>query len=196
MKDTALYEQLLGLKTPWSVRAVELSLTEKRVVVEVVLKRGQIWADPNDARKRAHINGWCERQWRHLDTCQFETIIKARVPQLKYSDGSVEELTVPWAERYSRVTNLMEAFVLKLLEACQNTKKVCSLCGLSWHTVNAIMIRGVERGMQRRQADPIEHLGIDEKSTERGQSYASILTDIDHSRVLDVVPERTLVATT
>ena len=60
------------------------------------------------------------------DTCQFETIIKARVPQLKYSDGTVEELTVPWAERYSRVTSLMEAFVLKLLEACQNTKKVCS----------------------------------------------------------------------
>jgi len=48
-------------------------------------------------------NGWSERQWRHLDTCQFETVIQARIPQLKYSDGTVEELTVPWAERYSRV---------------------------------------------------------------------------------------------
>ena len=41
MKDTALYEQLLGLKTPWSVKAVDLSLADQRVVVEVVLKKGQ-----------------------------------------------------------------------------------------------------------------------------------------------------------
>ena len=66
MKDTALYEQLLGLKTPWSVKKVDLSLADQRVVVEVVLKKGQVWADPTDATKRAHINGWSERQWRHL----------------------------------------------------------------------------------------------------------------------------------
>ena len=41
MKDTALYEHLLGLKAPWSVRQVDLSLAEQRVVVEVVLKKGQ-----------------------------------------------------------------------------------------------------------------------------------------------------------
>lgn len=45
MKDTALYEQLLGLKTPWSVNKVDLSLADQRVVVEVVLKKGQVWAD-------------------------------------------------------------------------------------------------------------------------------------------------------
>lgn len=95
MKDPALYEQLLGLKTPWSVKKVDLSLADQRVVVEVVLKKGQVWANPKGATKRAHINGWSERQWRHLDTCQFETVIKARVPQLKYSDGTVEELMLP-----------------------------------------------------------------------------------------------------
>ena len=74
MKDTALYEQLLGLKSPWSVRLVDLSLADQRVVVEVVLKRGQVWTDPSDATKRAHVNGWSKRQWRRLDTCQFETL--------------------------------------------------------------------------------------------------------------------------
>ena len=95
MKDTALYEQLLGLKSPWSVKRVDISLTAQRVTVEVVLNRGEVWADPTNDQARAHINGWTEREWRHLDTCQFETVIKARVPQLKYSDGTVEELTVP-----------------------------------------------------------------------------------------------------
>ena len=194
MKDTALYEQLLGLNAPWSVKNVDLSLADQRVVVEVVLKKGQVWADPTDATKRAHINGWSERQWRHLDSCQFETIIKARVPQLKYSDGTVEELTVPWAERYSRVTSLMAGFVIKLLQACPTTKAVCVLTRLSWSTVNAIMVSAVERGMLRRTEDEIAYLGIDEKSSERGQTYVSVLTDIERSRVLDLVPERKLVA--
>jgi transposase len=194
MKDTALYEHLLGLKTPWSVKSVDLSLADQRVIVEVALKTGQVWTDPTDSTKRAHINGWTERQWRHLDTCQFETLIKARVPQLKYSDGTVEELAVPWAERYSRVTLLMEAFVVKLLQACPTTQGVCELTRLAWSTVNGIMVSAVERGMLRRSEEDVPHLGLDEKSSERGHSYVSILTDIDRSRVLDLVPERKLEA--
>ena len=194
MKDTALYEQLLGLKTPWSVKRVDLSLADQRVVVEVVLDKGQVWADPTDATKRAHVNGWSERQWRHLDTCQFETLIKARVPQLKYSDGTVEELSVPWAGRYSRVTTLMAGFVIKLLQACPTTQAVCTLTRLSWSTVNAIMVSAVARGMLRRTGEGIDYLGMDEKSSERGHTYASILTDIDRSRVLDLVPQRKLEA--
>jgi transposase len=194
MKDTSLYEHLLGLKTPWSVKKVDLSLADQRVVVEVVLKKGQVWADPTDATGRAHVNGWTERQWRHLDTCQFETLIKARVPQLKYSDGTVEELAVPWAERYSRVTTLMTGFVIKLLEVCPTTQGVCDLTRLSWSTVNAIMLSAVEQGMLRRAEEEIPYLGIDEKSSERGHSYATILTDIDRSRVLDLIAERKLEA--
>ena len=194
MKDTVLYEHLLGLKTPWSVKSVDLSLADQRVVVEVVLKTGQVWTDPTDSTKRAHINGWTERQWRHLDTCQFETLIKARVPQLKYSDGTVEELAVPWAERYSRVTLLMEAFVVKLLQACPTTQGVCELTRLAWSTVNNIMVSAVERGMLRRSEEDVPYLGLDEKSSERGHTYVSILTDIDRSRVLDLVPERKLEA--
>lgn len=41
MKDTALYEQLLGLKAPWSVKKVDLSLADQRVVVKNILKKGQ-----------------------------------------------------------------------------------------------------------------------------------------------------------
>ena len=43
MKDTALYEHLLGIKTPWSVKSVDISLMGQRVVVEIALKHGQVW---------------------------------------------------------------------------------------------------------------------------------------------------------
>ena len=102
---------------------------------------------------------------------------------------------VPWADRYSRVTTLMGTFVIKLLEACPTTQAVCALTRLSWSTVNAIMLSAVERGMLRRTEEDIAYIGIDEKSSERGHTYATILTDINRSRVLDLVPERKLEAT-
>jgi transposase len=52
------------------------------------------------------------------------------------------------------------------------------------------MDRAVKRGLERRGATPIKHIGIDEKSFGKGQDYITVLTDLDGSRVLDVVPER------
>ena len=56
------------------------------------------------------------------------------------------------------------------------------------------MVRAVERGMLRRTEEEITYLSIDEKSSHRGHTYASILTEIDRLRVLDLVPEKKLVA--
>ena len=191
MTSKQLYKEMLWLQGSWYIKSVTLSKEIKQVTVEVALRKGLVWADPTNRTARAHINGWTERQWRHLDTCQFKTIIKARVPQLKYSDGTVKELPVPWADRYARVSLSMEAFVVELLQACPNIKSVCSLTDLSWKTVDTIVKKAVERGLTRRAQVPIEHLGLDEKSIEKGHSYASILTDVSGSRVLNLVRGRT-----
>ena len=191
MNSKQLYKEMLGLQGSWYIKSVTLSKEIKQVTVEVALRKGLVWADPTNRTARAHINGWTERQWRHLDTCQFKTIIKARVPQLKYSDGTVKELPVPWADRYARVSLSMEAFVVELLQACPNIKSVCSLTDLSWKTVDTIMKKAVERGLTRRAQVPMEHLGLDEKSIEKGHSYASNLTDVSGSRVLNLVRGRT-----
>lgn len=196
MKDTQFYEQLLGLSKPWSVEKVDLTLqgTGGWVTVHVRCDRGTAWGDPEAPGQRAHVHGWVRREWRHLDTCQLETRIVAEVPRVKYGSGRVEEVVVPWAERYSRITKLMEGFVVQLLEAASNVKRVAELLRLDWHTVNDIIGRAVERGMRRRDAQPVRHVGLDEKSFARHHNYASVLTDIGGARVLDVVRGRTLEA--
>jgi transposase len=112
MKDTQLYEQLLGLSKPWSVVKVELALEAGTVTAHVQCEKGTVWGDPEVAGARAHVHGWVRREWRHLDTCQLETRIVADVPRVKYQSGRVEEVAVPWAERYSRITRMMEGFVI------------------------------------------------------------------------------------
>jgi transposase len=53
------------------------------------------------------------------------------------------------------------------------------------------MRRAVERGLERRELEALKHLGMDEKSFKRGHSYITLLSDLEQSRVLDVVEERT-----
>ena len=38
---------------------------------------------------------------------------------------------MPWAERYSRVTLLMEAFAVKLLQVCPTIQGVCEFTRLA-----------------------------------------------------------------
>ena len=48
--------------------------------------------------------------------------------------------------------------------------------------------------MDRQEATPIPHVGIDEKSFGKGHDSITVLTDVDGFRVLDVVQERTQAA--
>ena len=185
MKDTEFYQQVLGMSKPWRVADVKLELEARRVTVRVECEQPTLWVDPATGT-RAHVHGWRERRWRHLDTCQFETLIEAKVPRVKYADGSVEEVTVPWAERYSRLSKLMEAFVIRVLQACPNIKEAAALLGLGREQVERVMRRGVERGLERRAAEPMRYLSMDEKSIARGQRYATVMVDIDPDRAARV----------
>jgi transposase len=53
------------------------------------------------------------------------------------------------------------------------------LC-LSWDQVQAIMQRAVER----RQAEPVPHIGVDEKSSRQRQCYFTLVNDLEPKRVL------------
>jgi transposase len=57
--------------------------------------------------------------------------------------------------------------------------------------VHAIQERAVLRGLTRRQAEPIERLGVEEKSFTKGHHYFTMVNDLDRSRVLLVAEHRT-----
>ncbi len=190
MKSTDFYRQILGLESPWSVSDVDIDMTTNRVVVRVKIDRTTKWFHP-ETREPATLHKWTERKWRHLDTCQYETVIEANVPSVKYRDGTIEEVAVPWADRYQRFTKLLEQVVIMWLGACGNVDKVASTMRLDWQTVNRIMERAVERGLLRREDEVITKVGVDEKSFRKGHVYASILNDLDNNRVWDLVEGRT-----
>jgi transposase len=189
MDSTSFYSQILGITSPWKIVNVELDMKAKRVVIRVEVDRKIKWGHP-ETKLAASLHKWTERTWRHLDTCQFETLITANVPSVKHQDGSIEEVAVPWAERYQRITKMLAQAVILWLQACGNVSKVAEIMGLDWGTVNTIMKAAVERGLLRREKEVIEYVGMDEKSFRRGHIYASILNDLDNNRVWDMVEGR------
>lgn len=189
MQSTEFYSQILGIASPWTIISVDLDMDAKRVDIRAEVDRKTKWFHP-DTKLPASLHKWTERSWRHLDTCQFETVITANVPSVKYQDGHIEEIAVPWAGRFQRITHLLTQAVIMWLQACGNVSKVAEIMRLDWQTVNKIMKDAVERGLVRREAEVIKHVGMDEKCYRRGHVYASLLNDLDNSRVWDMVEGR------
>jgi transposase len=185
------YGMLLGIGSPWEVKAVELKLAEKRVDIELGWQWGAAAQCPECGRECSIHDSAPERTWRHLDTMQFETLIRARVPRAECPEHGVKTMKIPWAAPQGRFTLLFERFAVDVLLACASVSQACELLGLGWEAAHEIMRRAVERGLERRELDHLKHLGMDEKSFKRGHSYITLLSDLEQSRVLDVVEERT-----
>ncbi len=130
------------------------------------------------------------RTWRHLDSMQFKTFLVGRVPRCP--EHGVKSIDVPWANARSRFTELFEAMVIELLTLTKCQVRTARFAKIDVHSVHRLMHASVEKGLARRQDVPMEKLGIDEKSFQHGHTYATVLSDLDGKRVLDVKQDRTL----
>ena len=188
------YALLLGIGSPWEVKTVELKLEPKQVEIELGWQWGMAAKCPECGRECSIHDCAPERTWRHLDTMQFTTLVRARAPRANCPEHGGKTMPVPWAAPQGRFTLLFERFAVAVLLASATVSQGCALLGIGWESAQEIMRRAVARGLERRQLEDLRHLGMDEKSFGRGQSYITLLTDLEQSRVLDVVEERTLEA--
>jgi transposase len=172
------YGLLMGIALPWQVADVKLELAEKRVKICLVWQEGQKAPCPVCGRECALYDLAPERTWRHLDTMQFETILRARTPRVECPTDGVKTIPVPWAEPGGRFSRLFERFAIDVLLCARSVKQAAGLMGLSWDEVDHILRRAVQRGLSRREMEGLSHVGIDEKSFRSGQSYISLLTDL------------------
>lgn len=189
MQDRQLYAEILGIAEPWRVERVELQLEHGAVHIYLEHGEGMPWKCAECGREVPLYDHQGERQWRHLDTCQYQTILHAAPPRANCPEHGVRVVKLPWAEAGSRFTMLFERLAIDWLRA-GSQKAVGELLQLSWDEVHGIMERAVDRGLRRRQAEPISALGVDETSFAKGHQYVTVVNDLQRSRVLYVAEER------
>jgi transposase len=187
------YSALLGLDSSWIVEDIDLDLAGMQVIIKLSHAGGKL-ACPECGASCSRADTSPERTWRHLDTMQFKTEIRAAVPRSRCEKCGVKTVAVPWAGKHSRFTLLFEALAIKVLQAASCVKRAAELLGLGWDAMHSIIERAVQRGLERRELEGIRHVGVDEKSFGRGHDYVSVMTDLDGHRVLEVAEERTLQA--
>jgi len=198
MQDTELYSQILGVTAPWSVVAVKLDLDQQAVRVSIDFDGKQAaFCCPTCGQYANLYDRREERTWRHLDSCQFKTYLVASLPRVECKHHGIQTAEVFWCEPHSRFTALFERFALDVLQATQVQAKAARLLRLSSDQMEYLMHKAVQRGLARRDpAAVIAHAGLDEKAFHQGHQYATILSDLDQKRVLDLVEKRTQEAAT
>jgi transposase len=188
MRDHELYAAILGVQLPWQVTNVTLDPQAEEVRVVIEAAQGTRFPCPQckqpcpgyDARRRS---------FRHLDTCQFKTILEADVPRIQCSEHGVLQIDVPWAEPNSGFTALMEALIIDWLREA-SILAVSRRMRLSWDQIDGVMQRAVRRGLSRRKLSGIQHVGVDETSFQRRHEYVTIVSDQQGGGVLHVADGR------
>jgi transposase len=184
------YAAMLGLKRPWLVGRVDLQLGAKRLEIHLEEEQEAGFECPECGRVCWLHDHAPARRWRHLDAMGFETLLVASLPRVRCAEHGVKTANAPWADPHGRFTLAFEAFAIVVLQVAANLKAAARLLGLDWKSLQGIMDRAVARGLGRRSVEEVRRVGLDEKSFGAGQDYISVMCDLGHARVLDVVPGR------
>ena len=189
MRDTDLYHHLLGIESPWKVSRVELSAERGRIDVWVVHPARTRFSCPQCGLELSVCDHAEEREWRHLDSCQFLTYLHAKPPRITCPEHGVVQASLPWAEPMSRFTTLFERLAVDVLKECDVTG-AGRLLRTSWDETWHLMERAVARGQRVKELRTPVHVGVDEKSAGHGQDYITVVSDLERGTVEYIADER------
>jgi len=188
MRDRELYAQILGIVRPWRVVDVKLDTAEGEVTVHVRLTPKTELSCPT-CGKMGRLHDHRERRWRHLDTCQFRTMLVAEIPRVSCAEHGVHQISVPWSEPRSGFTALFEALVIDWLKEA-SVAAVARQLNMTWDEVDGVMMRAVKRGLARRGPVTARRIGVDETSFQKRHEYVTVVSQQSGSRVLYVADGR------
>jgi transposase len=187
MRDTQLSAQIPGITAPWRVTDVALDRGQNEVRVQLE-HAGETLTCPQCGKPCPGYDTR-QRRWRHLDTCQYRTILIAEVPRVQCPTDGVKQIAVPWAEPNGRFTALFEALVIDWLKEA-SISAVARQLHLSWDEAETMLQRAVDRGLARRELEAPRHVAVDVLSQRRGHNYLTMVSDRTSGRVLHVAPDR------
>ena len=148
MRDVELYQQLLGLVAPWTVGRVELSVEGERV--DIWAEHAEVrWPCPECETLLPVYDHSEEREWRHLDSCQFKTFLHARAPRIACPTHGTRQVKLPWAEPRSRFTLLFERLAIDVLQEA-TVRGATRILRISWDEAWHLIERAVKRGLQAK----------------------------------------------
>lgn len=179
----ALFTSALGLQLPWVVEQVKLDTAQRRIDFEIGCQ-GASLACPACGTSAQPIHDRLRRSWRHLDFFQFEAWLHCDVPRVACAScRKTTQAPVPWARPGSGFTAAFEALALALcreLPVRQAARLLRCADKQLWRRIEFY----VHRARALESFADIHTIGIDETSLRRGQSYITVVHDLNAKRLL------------
>jgi len=121
MDDTQLFTKLLGIAPPWRAMKVTVNMAAERI---------DVWADEAPGTKVYYIGCGApapvydhtpEQVWQHLDPCQCQTYVHARLPRINCPVDGVNQVVAARAEGRSEAIRLFKARIIDTAHECDVT---------------------------------------------------------------------------
>ena len=190
MRDVELYRHLLGLETPWTVRSVDLNVPGQRVDVWAGHAEDVRWPCTKCRSPRLGLYDHSEeRVWRHLDSCQFMTYLRAQPPRVEVPDPRGPASPPAMGRGRARFTALFERRAIDVRQET-DVRGATRILRISWDEAWHILERAVERGQRAKRPRVTPHLGVDEKAIAKGHQYLTLVCDLDRATVEYLAEDR------
>jgi len=179
----SLFTSALGLVPPWHVEKVDLDTTLRRIDFEVRCSAKRL-SCPHCGAAEQPVHDRLRRSWRHLDFFQFEAWLHADVPRVACTGcGKTSQASVPWAREGSGFTALFEALALALCKELP-VLQAARLLRCSDKQLWARIKHYVDAARALDDMSTVKMVGIDDTSLHKGQSYITVVHDLDDKRLL------------
>ena len=190
MSQEIIFAAAMGLVDPWYIVKVEFKpgkakLRSGRLDIYIDFKVGSKFKDPASS-VLCGVHDTVERKWRHANFFQHECYVHAFVPRIKKSDGSVQQVQVPWAMEGSSFTLLFEALGMLLVQEGMSLSGAGRMVNEDSRVIGRIIGRYVDQALEEQPLQQVEVLGIDEVSTQKGHHYLTILSDSKRKKIVGV----------
>lgn len=188
-----LFERSMGLGAEWKVSDVwfeEKGGAPSELHIRVAHVKGQAVECPECGRRCGTYDAR-ERTWRHLDIWQYETIVHCAVPRADCPEHGIHTVRMPWEVRpNSHFTALFEAQVLAMALSGLTAVQMASALRISDGAVWRMLRRAVAEAREAADYSGVARVGIDDTACRRGQSYISVMVDLDGQRAIGVTEGR------
>lgn len=182
MKPEELFSAALGLIGGWKVVECEFAGEPKRLTLKLDFVPGTRFAPPGQEELCA-VHDTVEKEWRHLNFFQYETILRARVPRVWTQEGKVVQVEVPWARPGSGFTLLFEAMAMLLIKEMP-VSDAAEFLHEQDTRLWRVLIHYVEEAQRTRSWSGVRRVMVDETSAKKGHRYVSCFVDVETRALL------------
>ena len=158
--------------------AVRFGEDEETIEIEVRPRRGARPVCSGCSRRRSTYDTLAQREFQYIPLWGIAVFMLYSMRRVNCRPCGVRVESVPWGEGKRRTTISFEWFLARWSKYL-NWTEVASIFGTSWETVFRSVERAVEWGRSHADYSGIEAIGIDEIQWKYGQTYLTLVYQID-----------------